>query len=214
MAREITIDGTGVSEVTYKKGDIDNDPAFKLLGQVSNMHPNIDLSMWEMIGLTKADNISTFTDTIGLVFKGRPPENILKGYFIHPKSNFTDYYQLKIGLDRSNPVLKVYDLTLGLHPLPSLPDGVAILENQGIGLYLSDEKRSHLRDVYFTHDNYQIMASWAKSKDIKFPTFGDEKTENIIFGFGVTWNVETFKILKLKRYFFPKDPLLEDPFSK
>jgi len=215
MAREITIDGTGISEITYKRGDKDESEAYTLLGKVNKIYPQLDLSRWEMVGSTTPDKISTFCDTIGIVFKGNPPEHLLKNHLIHPKSNFADYYQLKIALNGSElPVLKVYDLTLGLHPLPSFPDGIAILENQGIGMYLSDEKRCFFRDIYFTHRNVDEMLSWAEKKDIKFPIFGNEKTEGMCFGFGVTWDVRNFQVLKLKRYFFPDDPSLNDPFSK
>jgi hypothetical protein len=211
--REITIDKTGISEITYKRGDPDDYHGYALVELALRRHPAVDFSAWEMVGFTKADGISTFVDTIGVVIKGQPPQSLLNKYPVHPNSEFADYFQLKVGTDGSEPVVKFYDLTLGLYPLPSFPQGTSILANQGIGVYFGDRRR-HLHDVYFTHTNFYKVSEWAESQKIEFPFYGDEKTPGITLGFGATWDERDFKIVKLKRYFFPNDPLLKDPFSK
>lgn len=213
LGRELTVDGAGISEITYKRGDPDENRGYALIETLLRVHPTLDCSKWEMIGFTKAGaNIPV--DTIGIVMKGHPPEEMLSKYNPHPSSSFADYYQLKVGLDGSEPVLKVYDLTLGVHPLPMLPEGTAIHHNQGIGVHFGCPLRANHRDVYFTHNSASKMMSWAECVGVQFPYYGDEETPDLLLGMGVTWDVRTFRVLKLKRYFFPNDPLLNDPFSK
>lgn len=217
---ELTIDANGVSEETFGKRSKDDRRTIELIAKVTNAFPDFvqrkDFQNWEMIGFTRADGINYFEDTVGVVYRGVPSRDLIA--VSDPRSQFLDYYQVKYGLQTSTKVLKVYDSTFGLYALPLLPEGILLHTNQGVGRHFGSEKLENLRDIYFAIHDCSKVQFYCEHFDLRFPTYGDEnewqQNANYKYGYGIAYDEKSLKPVKVKRYFFPHDPSLQDTLVK
>jgi hypothetical protein len=216
---EITLDSKGVVEKTYGRIHAHLPEVVELVNLILTNFPNSDINNWEMIGLTKADHVTYFEDTVALVYKGVPSLNLIKEFtgVWNENSKFSDFYMIKYQLESKTKVLKVYDECFGIYQLPKMPEGVAIQTNQGIGVHFGSQKHEKFRDFYFVTTRTDTVEKYALANILPFPENHDNhawKTEPYQYGWGITYDAVTLKPIKVKRYFFPHDPTLKKPLDK
>lgn len=221
---ELTIDANGIAENTYGRHQESTPEVASLISLVADVFPDFltdsSFKTWEMIGFTKADGITYFEDTVSVVYRGVPQKTtpvVARVFNPHPESQFLDYYVIKYGLKSQLEVLKVYDATFGLHPLPNLPLGARLLTQMGVGVHFGSVEHQNFRDVYFAHPNANAIEYFASYHHLKYPSHYDDerwREREYLYGYGLTYDVSSLNLLKLKRYFFPHDPALKKLFAK
>jgi len=221
---ELTVDVTGVSEETYGVKHKGLPQVAELIGLVAGAFPEFieepNFKNWEMIGFTKADGVNYFENTIGVVYRGVPPKELLSKFTERwsQHSDFLDCYQIKYQLQSKTKVLKVYDATFGLYALPRLPAGVMLHTNHGVGLHFGSEQHEKFRDIYFAIKNPRSVSEYCGYYGIPYPKYDDDDAflgnPEYKYGFGITYDALTLRPVKVKRYFFPHDPQLAHSLAK
>ncbi len=156
----------------------------------------------ENIESKEIDMISSFTpkngpsdahDAAVFVMNGVPPG----------PGQWSDYYAIKVFKNRPK-VLKYYDLDFARNPQFPLPPESRIAYEFGMGCYPFEKNKIY--DLYFYHDDQDMVEASIGFKIPSFPPSG----RAALGIYGVTYGPD-LKALKLKRYFFPADPLLKHP---
>lgn len=163
----------------------------------------------ELVSFFPADNITYFEDTLVIIFGGCRNS-------LNPKL-FQDYHGIKIFLNASNSsssyaynegdyVYKDYLKTdfFELKDIP-LPKNIKLANNFGIGTY-SDVYHKNIKDLYFWSTNFLDVCNFYHVDPLYMgPSIG------VNYLWGLSFDNITKKPLKLKRYFYPSDPLLNNP---
>lgn len=177
-----------------------------IIGQEFN--EGVDLELLEQFSFQDADGISYFEPKLMLVYAG--------GEEVAKKSNLPigrahEHYCINYFLESKIKKMKFYDMEIHRHPHPELPAESYYAAPFGHGISF-DGKR---KDVYFVHTD---LLGVAKFFNLPAPTVTelseidlDLTVEKV---FGLTYDTETLKPLKLKRYFYPQDPFLKTLFDE
>lgn len=220
---EITVDSeVGISELTYRADD-NIEPVNDIKLELYSAFPEvlteiIGAGWWELIGLTKADNVNYFEDTVSVVHKGKPSRKLREEYGVPQDMKLKNYFAIKYRLESKTTCIKVYDTNYANHQLPALPSGTRIASKEGIGLHFGDLNEDELafRDlyvyhdcaIYFEHSMGYIDEDW---EYLKYPEEWEvNKGEIYPRLYGVLYDARTLKNLKLKHYVFPSDPKLNN----
>jgi hypothetical protein len=121
-------------------------------------------------------------------------------------TNPHDEYCVNYFIDSKKKAVKFYDLDYYKYNQPDLPKGAEIITHWGQGS--NDEKT--VCDVYFMHPNVDEVAAFTcmpKPCLAEINDFIEDKTFKKVFG--LTYNADTLQSLKLKLYYYPKDPIME-----
>jgi hypothetical protein len=209
----ITFDSSGLSENTYNlKCQKKNPEALILYSKVLELFPDLaaigDI-VWSMIGKTEANQINYFDSTISVFFEG-PPHQFFKRYFSLPNYQFVDTHTLKIEINSGIKYLKAYRGDFWNIPIPSLPKGACLGTNFGIGQNFSNPKIENLMDVYFYHDDFDQIKLWCFEQKLEEPV-GLEKNGTGLFG--VQFDKNLIKPIRIKRYVHPHQTLITDRFT-
>lgn len=224
---EITVDSeAGVSELTYRADDnIEpvNDIKILLYDAFPEILTQPNEDWWELIGLTKADGVNYFEDTVSVVHQGKPGYELRKKYGVSLDLKLKNYYAIKYRLESKTTCIKVYDTNYANHPLPALPSGTRIASKEGIGLHFGDLDEDELafRDLYVYHDcgmyferSVGYFDELEYNEEDEYLTYPEEwevnKGEIYPRLYGVLYDNRTLKTLKLKHYVFPSDPKLNN----
>ncbi|KKN44115.1 hypothetical protein LCGC14_0696420 [marine sediment metagenome] len=219
---EITVDSeVGISELAYRPDD-NIEPVNEIKALLFDAFPETltrpHEDWWELIGLTKADDVNYFEDTISVIHQGKPGYELRKQYGVPLDLNLKNYYAIKYRLESKTTCIKVYDANYAHHLLPALPSGTRIASKEGIGLHFGDLDEGELafRDLYVYHDCaiYFERSMGYIDEDweyLKYPEEWEVKKGEIYPRlYGVLYDARTLKNLKLKHYVFPSDPKLNN----
>lgn len=183
---EQKISSDGANEVFISASDI---KALEYKAMVLNVWPNTNFQGLQMISYDKNKN------KINLTFDVYPSEEIKKEFAVADYHQYCDYHAVECLLDNQQRILKIYDQNLQQHPLPALPPGSRIdVLKSGIGVYYG-EGVTHLRKIYFLHNNIDWVRKWFK--DLSMPVV-QPKYEYTIFG--LEFNVETLQSNHISQY--------------
>ncbi|MDR3607753.1 MAG: hypothetical protein P4M08_10275 [Oligoflexia bacterium] len=211
-ANEICLDAQGVSENTYSARHVRGRYLISLA--VSTRPELLDSDVFnqaDIVGLTEQDGRSYFEDVVSITFLGVPDSDLKKRIGVPDEVHCTDCYTLKIGLKTGHCYYKIYDSEFWRYPLPAMPAGWRLAHRFGIGRHFGSPRHENFRDLYFFHEDLnQVYAHFGQNSPTPLPELGEEPagTQKL---FGVTYeSARNMRILKLKRYWYPKDPRLEN----
>lgn len=162
---------------------------------------------WEYVAFQTKDGVTYDQDTLYLSLINAPKNGILykkveKALGRKEAERLPRDYAIKCGLKSKTYRIKVYDRDILRHQLPGLPTGARFSTGSGISYHID---KPHFKDMYFLHKNVSIVRDFynctmPQHKDL------DDTDVDYFKGFAVTFDQNTLKILKMKRYFFPQDP--------
>jgi hypothetical protein len=220
---EVTLDSTGISEYTYDAQGSSwatKELELELLNTFSEQILENKLN-WDLIGKTLRDNKNYFEDTISLTFNHIPKENNLQ--FTNPEIKFVldnincvDCYTQKFKLNSRKSVIKIYE-SFNEPDSPSAKNirrfqstfnfKHTVISRLGIGRHFGDKNLENFRDLYFTSSDPDNMALQFGSLMPDMTTFNNNSDCHL---YGLCFDNESFKTIKLKRYFYPRDPNLNN----
>ncbi len=154
----------------------------------------IDKKEIELISYAPNDDLSVKDQAIALVFNSA----------IRQSSHLSDYHVIKV-MNNNESVLKCYDNDFWRHPNIPLPVNARLAQQFGIGFY-PDNEEIDIYDMYFFHHSLEAVEDHF-NLNLNLPDF----VKAYGFGlYGVSYN-SNLEALKLKRYFYPSDPQLNNP---
>jgi hypothetical protein len=166
---------------------------------------------WEYIAFQTPDGITYGEDTIYVSLYNAPYMGALYNRVAaalgeNEADRIPRDYAIKCGLKTQTYRIKVYDRDILNHQLPGLPRGARYSAGSGISYHVD---APNIKDMYFLHRNPVAVASFYGHSMPTHPDLDDVDTEHFK-GFAVTFDAATLSVLKMKRYFFPQDPLMLD----
>lgn len=204
-AVEVQVDTDGTVENSYR---VTSNKGLHLLNKGIKAVPNCllfnDLSKIELISEHKADNVTYNEDAVVLVFNENPNRD-----FDVP---LRDYYAVKIFLDSGQILYKYYreycfNTILG-KIFNDFHFDYKIANEFGIGFYGEDMSVSPFLDFYIYTKHVSQVYDWFgfNQPDLS------KKFLNVNTGlFGLTYDTDCKKVVKIKRYLYPNDLSLNRP---
>lgn len=200
LAEEVTVRNGFIEENLYDSSHIPNEYIAHLVNILGlHFQIGVDLSKLQQFSFQSADGINYAEDKIMLVYSNGKIEGKDKLGI----DTIHDDYCLNFFLDSKEIQFKFYDLNVRSYNIPQLPEGSVFAEPFGHGISPS----SNRQDVYFCHSDMSLVA---EHFNLPKPTVeelvsidSDPKINKI---FGLTFDARSLRPLKLKRYFYPKDP--------
>ena len=204
QAEEVSIFNGSVEENLFDIKSAPRELIIELLYTIgSTFNEGVDRERLEQFSYQAADGISYFEPKLMLVYSGgkqaaketnlpieEAHEHYCINYFLHSKTKQT----------------KFYDLHIDKHQKPGLPNGSTFAGPFGLGVSWNGLRK----DVYFVHSNMKLVSEFfnlpmPSVKDLK--NIDEDNTIEKVFG--ITYETNNLKPIKLKRYFYPKDPNLK-----
>lgn len=204
LAEEVTICNGKVEENLFDVQHAPKELLYELIHIIgSQFNEGVDLENLEQFSFQDADGVSYFEPKLMLVYsKG---DEVAKANNL-PIGEAHEHYCINYFLDSKIKKMKFYDLHIHLHPHPLLPEESYYAAPFGHGVSTDGLRK----DVYFVHKNMNFVSEFF---NLPMPTVdslseidNDNTVEKV---FGLTYEARTMKPLKLKRYFYPRDPLLK-----
>ena len=117
-----------------------------------------------------------------------------------------DDYCLNYYCDSKKSSAKFYDLDVDRYPRPELPVGSELAYPFGHGVGMQSDRQ----EVYFCHHDLALVSDYFKLPLPTSPSSAEfDLNTKYLKVFGLTYEVQTLKPLKLKRYFYPQDPAID-----
>lgn len=101
--------------------------------------------------------------------------------------------------------IKFYDLDIDNYIKPAMPKGAFVASPFGLGL----SRQKNRFDYYFCHPNMEEVSNFF---NLPAPTLSElsaiDGNNEVLKVFGLAYDPQTLRPIKLKRYYYPQDPYL------
>lgn len=203
-AEEVSIFNGIVEENLFDIDDAPQELVVELIYTIGALfQEGVDIDRLEQFSFQDADGITYFEPKLMLVYAGG--EEVAKSTGL-PIGKGHEHYCINYFLDSKTKKMKFYDLMIKNHSHPVLPEGSYYAAPFGLGIS-GDGLR---KDVYFVHTDLQMVAKFFKLPEPTVSELLEIDSDNSVEKvFGLSYDAETLTPLKLKRYYYPKDPLLK-----
>lgn len=156
----------------------------------------------EQFSFQKADKVIYHEDKIMSLYRDLrfAPEDLVQRISKpHP------HFSINFFLSSKETEFKFYDLDISRYRLPEIPASLKLASAFGIGVDFNRNRR----DVYLTgRSSLEAVHSFSLPEpDIKNLSLPEEPGDCLKL-FGLSFDANTLKPLKLKRYYYPRDPAL------
>lgn len=164
---------------------------------------------WEYVAFQTADGITYDEETIYVSLNDAPKNGLLykqveETLGTEEAERIPRDYAIKCALRSGTYRIKVYDRDILRHQVPGLPSGARLSAGSGISYHID---ASHIKDMYFLHKDSWIVGEFYQQVMPVHSCFDDTDVDHYK-GFAVTYDSNTMHVLKMKRYYFPQDPLM------
>lgn len=200
-AEEVTICRGIIEENLYDVNSIPVEYISRFIDELGQRFQlGLELKKLQQFSFQAADGIHYFEDKLMAVYSGGKED--FKKYDIKLFDPHDDYC-INFFLSSKKTVVKFYDLAINNYKLPTLPEGSVLAYPFGHGVGTSGPNQ----DVYFCNSDLDQVTQFfnlPKPSVAEINKYDSDPSINKIFG--LTFNSNNLKLLKLKRYFYPKDP--------
>jgi hypothetical protein len=204
-SEEITITSNKIEENLFNSKEVPIEYLTRFINEIGEKFgEGININKLQQFSFQAADGIAYNEHKFMAVFSGGKTDVNL--YKINVKNPHDDYC-VNYFMDSKKMVAKFYDLDVDKYNQPELPKNSKIIYHWGQGVSENAEKN----DVYFLHKDVELVSNFVKLpmpavKEIK--NFVNNKTFEKVFG--LTYDYKSLKPLKLKLYYYPKDPKMKN----
>ncbi|MBL7557219.1 MAG: hypothetical protein JNM24_15440 [Bdellovibrionaceae bacterium] len=201
LAEEVTICRGGVEENLFDARTAPTELLARFTEELGlNFGIGVDISRLQQFSFQAADGISYFEDKLMAVYSGGTSEYL--NYSFNIKQPHDDYC-VNFYLDSRKSAAKFYDLDIDSYAKPTLPEGSTFASPFGHGI----APDSNRQDVYFCHPDLHYVARFFSLPAPTVPELATiDQNLSVIKVFGLSYDANSLKPLKLKRYFYPQDP--------
>jgi hypothetical protein len=203
LAEEVTICSGKIEENLFDAKTVPQEILWRLVDEMGQRFGvGVDLKKLQQFSFQAADKISYFEDKFMLVYSGGEEDYKESGLSLHRPH---DDYCINYYCESKKSAVKFYDLEVNLYSMPSLPQGseLAYPFGHGVGTL------TYRQDVYFCHHDIKLVSEFF---NLPMPTSVSSSKYDldpkVMKVFGLTYDVQTLKPMKLKRYFYPQDPAI------
>ncbi|TFG95658.1 hypothetical protein E4H12_12825 [Candidatus Thorarchaeota archaeon] len=203
FAEEVSVRNGFIEENLFDTTNTPTEVVVRFVTEILNVFQEpIQLNRLQQFSFQAADGISYDEPKFMAVFSGGREE--IKNHNIDASRPHDDYC-VNYFLHSKKKAFKFYDLDVERHATPELLEGTVYAFPYGHGV--SELPR---KDVYFVHTE---LFRVAEHFGLPAPTVDELHvidTDNTIPKvFGLSYDTVTLAPLKLKRYFYPRDPLMK-----
>ena len=198
LAEEVSIFNGKVEENLFDARTAPRELLAELIYSIGELfNEGIDMTRLEQFSFQDADGISYFEPKLMVVYSGGKEAAQNEGL---PFGNAHEHYCVNYFLNSRTKRTKFYDLQILEHQRPPLPEGSELAYPFGLGVSWDMQRK----DVYFVHNN---MTNVCNFFNLPAPSVEElhhqDKDNGIKKIFGIAYEVNTLRPLKLKRYFYP-----------
>jgi hypothetical protein len=203
-AEEVTICRGRIEENLFDAKTVQPEILWRFVEEMGqNFGVGVDLKKLQQFSFQAADGISYFEDKFMLVYSGGETDYKEFGLSLYRPH---DDYCINYYCDSKKSSAKFYDLEVDRYPRPELPVGSELAYPFGHGVGMQSDRQ----DVYFCHHDLALVSDYFKLPLPTSPSSAEfDLNTKYLKVFGLTYEVQTLKPLKLKRYFYPQDPAID-----
>ncbi|OYZ12843.1 MAG: hypothetical protein B7Y39_18640 [Bdellovibrio sp. 28-41-41] len=205
FAEEVTICDGRIEENLFNVGYVPNEILIRFVDEIGSCFGlGIDLGRLQQFSFQAADHITYFEDKFMAVYSGG--RKTYRDFDLDIKNPHDDYC-VNYFCESKKTTVKFYDLDISYHEKPSLPLGSTFASPFGHGL----GTHSNRKDVYFCHGSVSAVAEFYNMPQPTTSGLGSvDEDQSVTKVFGLSYDSKTLQPMKLKRYFYPRDPLLRE----
>lgn len=162
----------------------------------------VDLKALQQLSFQAADGVRYFEDKLMAVYSGGKTSCRELGFELE---NPHDDYCVNYFLESKKLDIKFYDLDIDNYIKPAMPKGAFVASPFGLGL----SRQKNRFDYYFCHPNMEEVSNFF---NLPAPTVSElsaiDGNNEVLKVFGLAYDPQTLRPIKLKRYYYPQDPYL------
>ena len=204
LAEEVTICRGRVEENLFDAKTVQPEILWRFVEEMGqNFGIGVDLKKLQQFSFQAADGISYFEDKFMMVYSGGESDYKEFGLSLYRPH---DDYCINYYCNSKQSAAKFYDLEVDRYPRPQLPEDSELAYPFGHGVGMQSDRQ----DVYFCHHDLALVSEYFNLPLPTSPSSAEyDLNTKYMKVFGLTYEVQTLKPLKLKRYFYPQDPAID-----